>query len=95
MEPVRLEVNWCACAEAGACPLISVIVTAAVGFASFHGLVLIGDRSVSFPLRAIVVPFASSYEPLLVACGQKALWLSVLRIGSFLWLMAWAVLHNR
>ena len=57
--------------------------TAAVGFASFHALVLMGDRYVSFPLRAIVVPFASSYEPLLVACGQIALWLSVLLIGSF------------
>lgn len=57
--------------------------TAAVGFASFHGLVLMGDRYVSFPLRAIVVPFASSYEPLLVACGQIARWLAVLLIGSF------------
>ena len=57
--------------------------TAAVGFASFHGLVLMGDRYVSFPLLAIVVPFAGSYEPLLVACGQIAIWLSVLLIGSF------------
>lgn len=57
--------------------------TAAVGFATFHGLVLTGDRHVSFPLRAIVIPFAASYEPLLVACGQIALWLSVLLIGSF------------
>ena len=57
--------------------------TAAVGFASFHGLVLMGDRYVSFPLRAIVVPFASSYESLFVACGQLAFWLSVLPIGSF------------
>ncbi len=57
--------------------------TVGVGFACFHGLVLIGDRYVSFPLGAIVVPFAASYEPLLVACGQIALWLSVLLIGSF------------
>ena len=57
--------------------------TAAVGFASVHGLVLMGDRHVSFPLRAILVPFAASYEPLLVACGQIALWLLVLLIGSF------------
>lgn len=57
--------------------------TASVGFASFHGLVLMGDRYIQFPLRAVVVPFASSYEPLLVACGQIALWLSVLLIGSF------------
>lgn len=57
--------------------------TAAVGFGSFHGLVLLGDRYVIFPLKAIVVPFASSHEPLLVAWGQIALWLSVLLIGSF------------
>lgn len=38
---------------------------AAVGFGSFHGLVLMGDRYVSFPLRAVVVPFAGRYEPLL------------------------------
>ena len=57
--------------------------TAAVGFASFHGLVLMGDRYVSFPLLAIVVPFTGSYEPLLVAFGQIAMWLSVLLIASF------------
>ena len=57
--------------------------TAAVGFASFHGLVLMGDRYVSFPLRAIVVPFAADYEPVLVAGGQIAFWLSALLIGSF------------
>ena len=54
-----------------------------VGFTSFHGLVLMGDRHVSFPLRAVVVPFAASYAPLLVACGQIAIWLSLLLIASF------------
>jgi hypothetical protein len=57
--------------------------TLSVGFASFHGLVLMGDRYIRFPLRAVVVPFAASYVPLLVACGQIALWLSVLLIASF------------
>jgi len=57
--------------------------TLSVGFASFHGLVLMGDRYIRFPLRAVVVPFAASYEPLLVACGQIAMWLSVLLIASF------------
>ena len=56
--------------------------TVGVGFASFHGLVLMGDRSIRFPLRAVVVPFAAGYEPLLVACGQIAIWLSVLLIAS-------------
>ena len=54
-----------------------------VGFASFHGLVLMGDRFIRFPLKAVVVPFAATYEPLLVACGQIAIWLSVLLILSF------------
>lgn len=54
-----------------------------MGFACFHGLVLMGDRYVSFPVRAVVVPFGGIYEPLLVALGQIAAWLSLLLIVSF------------
>lgn len=54
-----------------------------VGFGCFHSLVLMGDRYVSFPLRAVILPFGGRHEPLLVAGGQIALWLSVLLIGSF------------
>lgn len=53
------------------------------GFACFHSLVLMGDRYVSFPLRAVILPFGGSYEPLLVAFGQIAAWLSLLLIASF------------
>lgn len=72
--------------------------TAGVGFAAFHGLVLMGDQYVSFPLLAVVVPFAGSHEPLLVALGQIAIWLSVLLIASFhlrrqLGGQAWRRLH--
>jgi hypothetical protein len=56
----------------------------ALGFAFFHGLVLIGDRYLSFPLNAVLVPFASVYKPTLVAAGQLALWLSLLVSLSFL-----------
>jgi predicted ferric reductase len=56
---------------------------AGLGFACFHGLVLMGDRYVSFPLRTILVPFAGSYEPLLVASGQIAAWLCLLLVVSF------------
>lgn len=42
-----------------------------------------GDRYMSFAFTAIVIPFASSYEPLLLACGQVGFWLSVLLIVSF------------
>jgi DMSO/TMAO reductase YedYZ heme-binding membrane subunit len=56
----------------------------ALGFAFFHGLVLMGDRYLSFPLQAVLVPFASSHETLLVAAGQLALWLALLLSVSFL-----------
>lgn len=56
----------------------------ALGFAFFHGLVLVGDRYLSFPLQAVLVPFASRYETLLVAAGQLGLWLSLLLSVSFL-----------
>ena len=55
----------------------------AIGFALFHGLILMGDHYLSFPLSAVLVPFASTYKPLLVAAGQIGLWLSVLVVASF------------
>ncbi len=57
---------------------------AALGFAFFHALVLIGDRYASFPLSAILAPFAGTYKPALVALGQIALWLSLFLSLSFL-----------
>ncbi len=36
-----------------------------LGFTFFHGLVLMGDQYLSFPLSAVLVPFAGTYEPLL------------------------------
>jgi hypothetical protein len=59
------------------------LATAGAGFACFHSLVLMGDRYVSFPLRAVMLPFGGSYEPLLVAFGQIAAWLSLLLVASF------------
>ncbi len=55
----------------------------AIGFALFHGLVLLGDRYITFTVGQILVPFLGTYEPLAVALGQLTLWLSVLLIGSF------------
>ncbi len=55
----------------------------ALGFAFFHALVLIGDRYASFPLSAILEPFAGTYKPALVALGQIALWLSLFLSLSF------------
>ena len=56
----------------------------ALGFAFFHGLVLMGDRYLSFPLTSVLIPFAGAYKPTLVAAGQLALWLSLLVSLSFL-----------
>jgi predicted ferric reductase len=55
----------------------------ALGFALFHGLILLGDRYLSLPLSAILAPFAGSYKPALLAAGQIALWLSLLLMLSF------------
>lgn len=55
----------------------------AIGFALFHGLILMGDHYLSFPLTAVLVPFAGTYKPLMVAAGQIGLWLSVLLLASF------------
>ena len=55
----------------------------AVGFTLFHGLILMGDRYLSFPLQAVLVPFAGDYKPILVAAGQIGLWLSLLVVVSF------------
>lgn len=54
----------------------------AVGFTLFHGLILMGDRYLSFPLLAVLAPFAGDYQPALVAAGQIALWLSLLLVVS-------------
>lgn len=54
-----------------------------LGFGFFHGLILMGDRYLAFPLAAVLVPFGSAYEPLLVAAGQIGLWLSALLIATF------------
>ena len=56
----------------------------ALGFAFFHGLVLMGDRYLSFPLTSVLIPFAGAYKPTLIAAGQLALWLSLLVSLSFL-----------
>lgn len=55
----------------------------ALGFALFHGLILTGDHYLNLSLRAILVPLASPYEPILMAVGQLAMWLSLLLIVSF------------
>ncbi len=69
-----------------------------LGFAFFHGLILMGDQYLNFPLAAVLVPFAGDYAPLLVAAGQIGLWLSLLLILSVYvrrWIgtKAWRLIH--
>ena len=50
-----------------------------LGFSIFHGLILMGDHYINFPLAQVVVPFAASnYRPLMVGFGQ---------LGFYVWLV--------
>ncbi len=55
----------------------------AVGFAVFHGLILMGDHYLSFTIGTVLIPFTGAYKPLLVALGQFGMWLSFAMILSF------------
>lgn len=70
-----------------------------LGFAAFHGLILLGNAFVPYSLVQIVVPFGNDvYRQLWVGIGQVAIYLSALvsftfymrkRIGT----RAWRVIH--
>jgi predicted ferric reductase len=70
-----------------------------LGFAAFHGLILLGNAYVPYSLVQIVVPFGNdAYRQWWVGIGQVALYLSALvsftfyvrkRIGN----KAWRVIH--
>jgi predicted ferric reductase len=70
-----------------------------LGFAAFHGLILLGNAYVPYSIVQIVVPFGNdAYRQLWVGIGQVALYLSALvsftfyvrkKIGS----KAWHVIH--
>ncbi len=74
--------------EALAAPILldahQFVGNVAIGFSAFHGLVLMGDRYFSFPLLAVLAPFAGDYKPVLVAGGQLGFWLSLALSISFL-----------
>ncbi len=71
----------------------------ALGFALFHGLILLGDRYFQFTLGQILVPFATtSYRPLWVGLGQLGFYLALLVTASFYvrrWIRyrVWRVVH--
>jgi predicted ferric reductase len=67
-----------------ACALHEYLSVLGLGFAAFHGLILLGDHYSNFSLVQILVPFAtSSYHPLWVGLGQLAFYAWALLVASF------------
>jgi predicted ferric reductase len=71
----------------------------ALGFALFHGLILLGDRYINYTLAQLVIPFADGdYRPFWVGLGQLSFYLAILITFSFnarrfIGLRAWRILH--
>jgi predicted ferric reductase len=66
------------------CALHEYLSVLGLGFAAFHGLILLGDHYSKFSLVQILVPFAtSSYHPLWVGLGQLAFYSWALLVASF------------
>ena len=56
----------------------------ALGFAVFHGLILLGDQYIGYTLAQVLVPFAgAAYKPLWVGIGQIGIYLLALVSLSF------------
>ncbi len=50
-----------------------------LGFAIFHGIILMGDKYISFSLAQVLIPFTTvDYRPLMVGFGQ---------VGFYVWLL--------
>jgi predicted ferric reductase len=70
-----------------------------LGFAAFHGLILLGDHYSNFSLFQILIPFATtSYFPLWVGLGQLGFYAWALVTASFyvrkrIGQRTWRVLH--
>jgi len=58
-----------------------------IGLASFHALVLLGDRFINFTFAQLLVPFATTdYRPIWVGIGQ---------VGFYLWVIITATFYIR
>ena len=70
-----------------------------LGFAAFHGLILLGDQYSHFSLLQVLIPFAtSSYFPLWVGLGQLGFYAWAILVASFyvrkrIGQKTWRVLH--
>lgn len=75
--------------------LAAVAVAASIG----HGLLLALDRTISFSLLQLAVPFTTAYRPLWVGIGQVALFLMIAILLAFalrrhVGQRAWRALHG-
>ena len=52
-------------------------------FAGFHGLILLGDEYINFSLTQILIPFSTSYKPILTGLGQTTFYLWGIVLASF------------
>lgn len=71
----------------------------ALGFSVVHGLTLIGDASFPFTVPDVLVPFVSTYEPMLVGIGTLGLYLGIMATAAFylrrrLGLKVWRTIHG-
>ncbi|HLW59629.1 MAG TPA: ferric reductase-like transmembrane domain-containing protein [bacterium] len=65
----------------------------ALAFATFHGLILLGDRYIGYTPAQILLPFArSSYRPLWVGMGQVAFYLAAI-VAFSVYLRRWIGYH--
>ena len=55
-----------------------------LGFALFHGLILMGDQFIHYNLAQVLLPFGSyGFKPFWVGLGQLSFYLSVVLVASF------------
>jgi len=70
----------------------------ALAFGAVHGLTLIGDASFPFTVPDVLIPFVSTYEPVLVGIGTLGLYLGVMATAAFylrrLGLKVWRTIHG-
>lgn len=70
-----------------------------LGFALLHGLALLGDTTPKFGLAGVLVPFVSSYQPVLTGLGVLGLYAGVVATAAFyfkkrLGRRTWRALHG-
>lgn len=79
--------------------LHNVTAWLALGFSAVHAWALLGDRVVSFSAVGILLPFASSYQPVLTGLGTLSLYVGLLVSLSFyvtkhIGYRTWWVIHT-